>query len=430
MRESPPKRIGKYPIIREIGKGSTSRVYLARDPFAEREVAIKVFSARSKEKGTQEEKRFRKVFANEASLVRKLHHPHIAAIYDAASEGDFKYIVIEYVAGGTLADHCNPDTLLPAEKTIEIVFKCTRALNYALTSGLIHRDIKPANILISHDTDIKITDFGLAVQEERANTTQLIGVGSPAYMSPEQIKEQALNHQTDIYSLGVVMYQMLTGRLPFAANNNAGLTYMILNEEPQPPRTLRPEIPEPLERIVLKAMQKKLSDRYQTWLDFAKDLTGVTGSLKVANDAMSDSKKFNAVKRLSFFRDFADTEIWELLRISSFRRVYKDAVIVREGERGDCFFIIAEGGVNVARAGKPLNLLKPGDCFGEMLYFSDATALRTTTITAAADSLLVEVKASGLKAASEGCQVEFNKAFLRILIEKLSSAHEQIADSP
>jgi serine/threonine protein kinase len=132
MKESPPKRIGKYPIIREIGKGSTSRVYLARDPFAEREVAIKVFSARSKEKGTQEEKRFRKVFANEASLVRKLHHPHIAAIYDAASEGDFKYIVIEYVAGGTLADHCNPDTLLPAEKTIEIVFKCTRALNYAL----------------------------------------------------------------------------------------------------------------------------------------------------------------------------------------------------------------------------------------------------------------------------------------------------------
>jgi serine/threonine protein kinase len=362
--------------------------------------------------------------------VRKLHHPHIAAIYDAASEGESKYIVIEYVAGGTLADHCNADTLLPVEKAIEIVFKCTRALNYALTNGLIHRDIKPANILISYDTDIKITDFGLAVQEDRTNTTQLIGVGSPAYMSPEQIKEKTLNHQTDIYSLGVVMYQMLTGRLPFVANNNAGLTYMILNEEPEPPRAVRPEIPEPLERIVLKAMQKKLSDRYQTWLEFAKDLTGVTGSLKLTGDAMSDSKKFNTVKRLSFFRDFAETEIWEVLRTSNFRRVYKDAVVVREGERGDCFFIVAEGGVNVTRGGKPLNLLKPGDCFGEMLYFSEATVLRKTTITAAADSLLVEMKASALKAASEGCQVEFNKAFLRILIEKLSSAHEQIADSP
>jgi serine/threonine protein kinase len=429
MKETLPSRIGKYPIIREIGRGSTSRVYLARDPFAEREVAIKVFSARVRGRETQEEKRFRKVFANEASLVRKLHHPHIASIYDAASEGESKYIVIEYVAGGTLADHCSPDTLLPVEKAIEIVFKCTRALNYALTSGLIHRDIKPANILISHDTDIKITDFGLAVQEERTNTTQLVGVGSPAYMSPEQIREQTLSHQTDIYSLGVVMYQMLTGRLPFVANNNAGLTYMILNEEPEPPRAVRPEIPEPLERIVLKAMKKTLADRYQTWLEFAKDLTGVAGSLKISDEAMSDTKKFNIVKRLTFFRDFGDAEIWEVLRVSTFRRVYKDAVIVREGERGDSFFIIAEGGVNVTRGGTPLNLLKPGDCFGEMLYFSETTALRTTTIGAAVDSLLIEMKAAALNAASEGCQVEFNKAFLRILIEKLSSAHEQIAES-
>ena len=430
MKETLPSRVGKYPIVREIGRGSTSRVYLARDPFAEREVAIKVFSAKAHGRETQEEKRFRKVFANEASLVRKLHHPHIAAIYDAASEGEIKYIVIEYVAGGTLADHCSPDTLLPVERAIEIIFKCTRALNYALTSGLIHRDIKPANILISRDTDIKITDFGLAVQEERMNTTQLVGVGSPAYMSPEQIREQTLSHQTDIYSLGVVMYQILTGRLPFVANNNAGLSYMILNEEPEPPRAVRPEIPEPLERIVLKAMQKTQADRYQTWLEFAKDLTGVAGSLKVSDEAMSDTRKFNVVKRLTFFRDFADTEIWEVLRVSTFRRVYRDAVIVREGERGDSFFIIAEGGVNVTRAGKPLNLLKPGDCFGEMLYFAEATALRTTTIDAAADSLLIEMKAAALNAASEGCQVQFNKAFLRILIEKLSFAHERIAESP
>jgi serine/threonine protein kinase len=430
MKDALPSRVGKYPIVREIGKGSTSRVFLARDPFAEREVAIKVFASRARGKETQEEKRFRKVFANEASLVRKLHHPHIAAIFDAASEGDSKYIVIEYVPGGTLADFCSPDTLLPIEKAVEIIFKCTRALNYALTSGLIHRDIKPANILISRDTDIKITDFGLAVQEERTNTTQLVGVGSPAYMSPEQIKEQPLNHQTDIYSLGVVLYQLLTGRLPFVANNNAGLTYMILNEEPEPPRALRPEIPEPLERIVLKAMQKKRADRYQTWLEFAKDLTGVAGTLKVSDEAISDTRKFNAVKRLAFFRDFADAEIWEVLRISTFRRVYRDAVVVREGERGDSFFVIAEGGVNVTRSGTPLNLLKPGDCFGEMLYFSETTALRTTTITAAADCMLVEIKAAALNSASEGCQIEFNKAFLRILIEKLSSAHERIADSP
>ncbi|HET6756079.1 MAG TPA: serine/threonine-protein kinase [Burkholderiales bacterium] len=429
MTDALPSRIGKYPIIRELGKGSTSRVYLARDPFAEREVAIKVFSAKLRGGETQEAKRFRKVYANEASLVRKLHHPHIAAIYDAAAEGDVKYIVVEYVPGVTLAEHCDPDSLLPIEKAIEIIFKCTRALNYALQNGVIHRDIKPANILISRDTDIKITDFGLAMHEERFNTTQLTGVGSPAYMSPEQIKEQTLNHRTDIYSLGVVMYQMLTGKLPFNANNNAGLTYLILHQESEAPRSVRPEIPEVLEKIILKAMQKKPAERYQTWLEFAKELTGAAGSLKVAEDELSDTKKFNTIKRLSFFRDFADAEIWEVLRISNFRRVYKDAMIVREGERGDCFFFVAQGGVEVTRAGTLLNILNSGDCFGEMLYFAETTALRTTTITAAADSLLVEVKASALKAASEGCQIEFNKAFIRILIERLSSAHERIAES-
>ena len=207
------KKIGKYEIIRELGKGATSCVYEALDPFVNRHVAIKVVFAEAlgdKEHG----KRYKKLFLTEASLAGKLSHPHIVSIYDAVADDEASYIVMEYVDGSTLEQYSRPEHLLPINKVIEIVFKCTKALDYAAKQGVIHRDIKPANIMLSGENDIKITDFG-AAQTSATETTQITGIGSPAYMSPEQVKEQPLTHQTDIFSLGVVLYQMLTGKLPF-----------------------------------------------------------------------------------------------------------------------------------------------------------------------------------------------------------------------
>ena len=163
-------------------------------------------------------------------------------IYDAVVDEGISYIVMEYVDGGTLEPHCNANTLLPVERIVEIIFKCTRALDFANRPGVIHRDIKPANILLHGETDIKISDFGSAMITT-SMTTQVSGIGSPAYMSPQQIKEHPLTLQTDIYSLGVVMYQLLTGQLPFQASNNFSMMYQITNVEPQPPSSLRPEIP-------------------------------------------------------------------------------------------------------------------------------------------------------------------------------------------
>ena len=167
-----PEKIGKYPILREIGRGATSTVYLGRDPFANRDVAIKV--VRNQSPGdTDLQRRFRKVFLNEAALVGKLFHPHILAIYDAVSEVDLSYIVMEYVDGKTLENYSEVANLLPVSKVVEIVFKCSLALAFAQRHGVIHCDIKPANILISGDTDIKISDFGAALYDEaRAHAPQ------------------------------------------------------------------------------------------------------------------------------------------------------------------------------------------------------------------------------------------------------------------
>ena len=197
-------RIGKYELRGKLGEGATSTVYLGFDPFAQREVAVKVIFPevlKDREKGGQ----YRRMLINEASLAGKLVHPHIVQIFDAVVDEAQSYIVMEYVPGGTLEQYTQTANLLPIDRLVEIIFKCTRALDYAYTNGITHRDIKPANILLAKSGaatelggDIKISDFGAALRTD-ADSTQVSGVGSPAYMSPQQVREMPLNHQTDIY---------------------------------------------------------------------------------------------------------------------------------------------------------------------------------------------------------------------------------------
>src|SRR5436190_14701598 len=197
------EHLGKYPIVREIGSGATSRVYHARDPFADRDVAVKVFLF-TEQVDPHTERMMHKAFLAEASLAGKLNHPHIVDIYDAVAEPDRSYLVMEYVAGTTLEAHSEVSALLPLSKVVEIAFKCIRALEYAQQHGVIHRDIKPGNILLSRGGETKVGDFGASFQQRHGmESTQITGIGSPAYMSPEQVRMEALNHQTDIYSLGV-----------------------------------------------------------------------------------------------------------------------------------------------------------------------------------------------------------------------------------
>ena len=424
-----PRQLGKYPIAREIGKGATSRVYLARDPLPERDVAIKVFLF-DEHADRQTERMMHKAFVAEASLAGKLNHPHIVEIIDAVVEPDHSYLVMEYVAGGTLEAHSDVRSLLPLSKVVEIIFKCIRALEYAFQHGVIHRDIKPGNILLSAGGETKVGDFGASFQQRPGmETTQLTGVGSPAYMSPEQIRMEPLTHQTDIYSLGVTMYRLLTGRLPFQASTQAGLTYSILNTEPSRPSMFRPELPELLDAIVLKAIRRDPAARYQSWLDFGKDLSQAFLSLRLAGDAVSDSEKFNRLRGFPFFVDFNDVALWEVVRIGAWKSFRAGTPIVREGEAGDSFFLLAEGEVDVSLSGKQLATLKPGGCFGEILYFSDEINQRTTTIRARSDVTVIEIKAEAMRVATDGCQAAFNKASMRVLIDRLVQTNRRLAEA-
>jgi len=423
-----PVHIGKYPVLRQIGSGATSKVYLARDPFANRDVAIKVFLF-DKHADAQEERMVHKAFVAEASLAGKLNHPHIVDIFDAVVEPDHSYLVMEYVPGTTLEAYSVPERLLPVSKVVEIVFKCIRALEYACRHGIIHRDIKPANILLSEGGETKVSDFGASFQQKLTDTTQITGVGSPAYMSPEQIRMEPLTHQTDIYSLGVTMYKLLTGRLPFTVSTQAALTYAILNTEPQRPALLRPELPGLLDAVVMKAMEKDAAARYPSWLEFGKDLGQAFASLRLAGGAVSDSEKFTKLRDCPFFEDFNDVALWELIRIGAWKSIGAQTVLIREGEAGESFYFLTEGEVDISLSGKPLATVKAGRCFGELLYFADRTQRRTTTVTARGPITVMEVKADAMRAASDACQSAFNKACMRVLIERLVYSNQRLAQA-
>jgi serine/threonine protein kinase len=318
------------------------------------------------------------------------------------------------------------DNLMSLGRIAEIIYKCCKALEYAQFQGVTHRDIKPANILLCGDSDIKISDFGSAVINNQ-QSTQVSGVGSPAFMSPEQIREQPLTHQTDIYSLGVTMYRLLTGKQPYDAANSYSMIYQIMNIEPQPPSTFRPEIPTELDAIVLRAMSKDLDRRYQTWAEFASDLVAFISFNVPQQEEFFDTEKFDTVRALSFFKDFSDVELWEVLRISEWHKVEKDAVIVHEGDEGKRFFIIANGTVRVVKQGRLLSLLRRGDCFGEMAHLSGKDSHRSTDVVAKDEVTLIEIDPDALALASSNCRYQFISAFLVILVKRLSMANTRIS---
>ena len=415
-----PEKLGKYDVLAEIDRGSMGTVYLGHDPYIDRGVAIKVAHDEGL-KNAESGDRYRKMFFNEAHTAGSLNHPNIVGIYDAGVDNDVCYIVMELVKGGeTLKTYCTPENLLPIEKVVEIIFKCAKALDYAHKRGVVHRDIKPSNILVEEDLEVQIADFSIAHMNRADDTaTQQLGLmGSPRYMSPEQLKEDEITHQTDLFSLGIVMYELLTGKQPFEAENFSRLVTKILNEEPPPLKDLRPDLPDPLIDIFEKATQKEVKNRYQTGLEFAVDLSKAFENLEGPEEDISEQERFNLIKGLEFFQGFPDPELWEILRASSWQEYGPKDDIIVEGELDDCFYIIIEGEVGVLKNDRSIRLLGVGDCFGEMGYL--AKTERTATIQALSDTALLKVNSTVISQVSLNCQVRFLKVFLRTLIHRLS----------
>jgi hypothetical protein len=417
MVDNIPDKIGKYTIINEVGRGSTGTVYLSHDPYYGRDVAIKLYNHEA-EQDSSSARVARKMFFNEAHMVGMLQHPNILPIYDAGEEDGRYYVVMEHIHGArTLSAYCRPDNLLPLNEVVELVFKCAKALHYAHTRGVVHRDIKPGNIMLTVDNDIRIVDFGIAILRD-ADISRIDGIaGSPSYMSPEQIQSEEITARTDIYAIGTVAYELLTGHRPFKASNLAKLMHKILYATPEPIHKHRSDVPEDLEEVVTRAVRKRPDERWDNGLELGAALTRVHQGLRRRYGVIDERERLTLLRGLSFFHEFSHGEIRELLRAGEWREYGAGENIVKEGEMDDRFFVLLHGDVDVVSHGETVGRLSRGGCFGESSYV--ATARRAATIRSVSDVTLLAMTSTMLETLSMSCQLRFNQMFLRSLIRRL-----------
>jgi len=267
------KTLGRYRIKAEIGRGAMGVVYRAFDPKIHRTVAIKTISLAGQDAG--HEKEYRERFAQEAQAAGRLSHPGIVTIFDAAedSETHEPYLVMEYVAGKSLSKILSEaNDKLPLNAAVQFAQEIAEALDCAHSQGVIHRDIKPANILVTEDGHAKIADFGVARLNQELVTQTGMVVGSPAYMAPEQMVGKPADARSDLFSVGVILYSMITGFRPFQGNSAQTVCFKVMNVEPVPVTTFQHEVPPELDAIISRAIAKDPEDRYQSGAEFSRDL--------------------------------------------------------------------------------------------------------------------------------------------------------------
>jgi serine/threonine-protein kinase len=269
--------LGRYQVEKELGKGAMGVVYLGRDPKINRVVAIKTM-ALSQEFEEDELKDVKERFFREAETAGRLNHPNIVTIFDAGEEHDLAYIAMEFLKGKDLVPYTKPGNLMPIAKVMDIVARVADALSYAHQNSVVHRDIKPANIMYEPESDaVKVTDFGIARITDSSKTKTGMVLGTPSYMSPEQLAGKKIDGRSDLFSLGVMLFQMVSGKLPFEGDSMAQLMFKIANESHPHIREFNPQVPECLAAIIDKALTKDNAQRYQTGAEMAADLRACMG---------------------------------------------------------------------------------------------------------------------------------------------------------
>ncbi len=270
--------IGGYQIAERIGQGGMAEVYRAYQPQLERWVAVKIL--RPTEASDEE---FLARFRREARAIAALRHPNILTVYDYGEEGGIAYIVMEYVAGGTLKARLSSRRLLEWPEAAMLVIPVGRALAYAHSQGIVHRDIKPANVLLARPDWPLLADFGLVklLGRQRGITRPGASIGTPAYFSPEQAIGEDVDHRSDIYGLGILLYELLTGRVPFEADSPIEMLLRRLREPPPSPRRLNPRVSPQLEAVIMRALARDPQARYQTMEALVDDLLRVPGAGQV-----------------------------------------------------------------------------------------------------------------------------------------------------
>lgn len=421
-----PEKIGKYEVVRQIGEGTMGVVFEAYDPFVQRTVAIKVAAPENFDDEMSPDE-YLATFFSEVHTAGSMHHPQVISVFDAGTDGDLAYIVMEYIKGETLEEYISGDKVMTVEKIVDVIFQCCKGLEYVHKQGVIHRDLKPANIMITAEGDVKLMDFSIAHANVDSEGARVVEVkGSPMYMPPEQVQlERRLVPQSDLYSIGAVMYELLARRPMFRANSIDALIYQIINIEPDLLSEIRPDVPFDVIKIVNTAIHKIIYDRYDNAAAFANDLSRAFTNLNSVGKEIGEKERWSVYRRLKFFEFFSDDQISEVTNVSEWFEVEAGDVVVTEGEVDNSFYVITRGTVEVVKGKKVIGMMGQGDCFGEMAYLTRRP--RTASIIAKESSALMRVGSSLLQNASLETQLQYYKVFVETLVSRLSEKNANAA---
>lgn len=419
--------IGKYRIEALLGKGATASVYRAHDEFNDIDVAIKVFDPRAFDEAGDD--LVRTGFFVEAAMLGKLDHPHVVRVFDAVTGPDEYYIVSEFVPGGTLGDYVAKGALMDIEPAIDVIFKCVKALQYLHEHGVVHCDIKPENIFVGDGTEVKIGDFG-AASVSGLSISQESAIGSPLYMSPQRLAGGGADLHSDIYSVGVMFYQLLTGKRPFAADNMASLLYQMAYVVPPAVSSLRQGVPAGIDEVVARAIAAEIADRYTTWGQFADDLASLfhSGEGRVRRESLiTSSGRFEVLRRLPFFAEFEDAELWEVVSLVEFRRIVEGDVLMREGDLGDDFLVLVEGSARIVKAGKAIDVVTAPTSLGEIAYVMKGSVPRNASAVAIEDGLVARIANADIALLPPVCRSKLERRFLEIFAVRLIDVNRRLS---
>lgn len=422
------KKLGRYEILTILGKGGMATVYKAVDSFLERTVALKVAKISALDIIEPDQAKLNQCL-KEARLAAQFIHPNIVITYDAGVEEELFFIALEHIEGFGLDKHTRGKNLLPRSQVLEIIYNTCYALEYIHQKGYVHLDIKPSNIMLTRRDEVKLMDFGISRflkdEENRQGTKKILG--TPAYMSPEQAgADSDIDHQSDIFSLGVVLYELLSGKKPFTGKTPFEIIYSITKVDPVEIREYVPDISSDLEFVVKRAIHKDKEERFKSAKEFAEALLPIIKGKDSRALDKQGKKKIAYLRRLPFFKHFQFSELADVIQISSWSFHDRSSLIVKPDDTDNNIYFLVHGKAFLHLKGE-VKVLDLGECFGETTILYKMP--RNAKVLADTNCVVMSINANILKQAPDALQVKFLREFYNKKILQLVEANLKLIRS-
>ncbi len=424
-----PAKVGKYQLLERIGSGTCGIVYRAYDAILSRDVALKVSQTGALDQQSGKMPGAQKAFITETLSAGRLSHANIVTVFEAGVDGPLNYLAMEYVEGSSLKHYGRGQEQLPPFRVVNIIAEVCEAIDFSHKMGIVHRDIKPANIMVANDGSVKLLDFGIAVSTSADETPGATkpALGTPNYMSPEQVTGKELGPRSDIYSLGAVMFEMLTGQQLFKAAKVKELFRAVIKDTAPPLRSIRSDLPVELERVVARCLAKNPRQRYASGADMAKALRAVADKMAPPDLLTPELESWMAlIPQLKFFSGFNARQIARFTSVSNLTRFTAGASALKRGTIDNHLYVILEG-VASTRDGSGLSaVLGPGDCFGELGFVRGDTSV--TEIEVMTDIVALKVRSADVHALPDSDQLAHYQMISNSIAQRASNSEELLLD--